>query len=653
MISLLNLSMRFGAKILFKNVQLQLNPGCHYGLVGANGCGKSTLIKILIGELVPEAGTVHLPSQFTIGSLKQDHYLYENHAILDVVLMGKPVLWQALQQKKELLQRQETFTEEDCAALMRIEQNIEAQRGYTAASEAAQLLEGLGIHGERHANPLSSLSGGYKLRVLLAQLLFGQPDVLLLDEPTNHLDLYSIKWLENYLAQFPGTLLISSHDKDFLNGVCTHILDVDYGTIKAYKGNYDAFTTQKAQEREQKELQLLKYDKKRQDLQEFIDRFKAKASKARQAQSKAKMVEKLVEEADSIDLAPSSRLYPRLQFVPARPSGVKALAVKGINKAYGSKTVLQNVAFEVERGERLAVVGPNGIGKSTLLEILTNHTKPDQGSFEWGFAARIAYFPQDHHREVHGDISLLDWLSQFDPQAKQEALRDLLGRVLFSGDTVQQSVRTLSGGETARLLLAKMMLQQPNILVFDEPTNHLDMEAIDELARALQHFDGTILFVSHNRYFVSQLANRIIEVTPQGVKDFKGSYPEFLERQQIDHLAAPVSLKQRYQEENQNGAKASVGPTSYDEQKKLRNMRAQLKKKVSQTEEECHKLEEKIKKLEDLMGAEGFYQTTSREKQQSALAEKQALEQQLMQALETWEQASLELQEQENQVYGS
>lgn len=644
MVSLHQLSMRFGAKILFKNVSLQLNPKCHYGLVGANGSGKSTLLKILIEEIAPEAGSVQIPNQTKIGALKQDHYQYEQEKILHVVLMGKPLLWKALQDKETILQHPHAFTDKECAVLMQCDKIIEEQKGYTAASEAAQLLEGLGIQGSLHERPLSVLSGGYKLRVLLAQLLFGQPDVLLLDEPTNHLDLYSIKWLENYLKQFPGTLLMSSHDRDFLNGVCTHILDVDCGTIKLYKGNYDAFLEQKAEGLEQKEALMLKNDKKREDLQEFIDRFGAKATKAKQAQSKAKIVEKLKEESESIDLTPSSRCYPRLNFVPARPSGAIPLVVQGINKAYGPKKVLENVAFEVERGERIAIIGPNGIGKSTLLEILTKHAQADAGDVKWGFGAHVGYFPQDHQREVRGDISLLDWLAQHNSQARQEQLRDLLGRVLFSGDMVNQPVRILSGGETARLILAKMMLQQPNVLIFDEPTNHLDMEAIDELTRILQQYEGTVLFVSHNRYFVSQLANRIIEITSQGVKDFKGTYLEFLEKEQVDHLAVPASLKNRDSKDNKI-LKSQEG-SSYEEQKKWRNLKAQLRKKVAQAEEECHRLEAQIKKLDDLMGATDFYQKASREEQQEKTQQKRRLEDQLNEALARWELASLELQEQ-------
>jgi ATPase subunit of ABC transporter with duplicated ATPase domains len=641
MLTLTQLSMRFGAKILFKNVSLQFNAGNRYGLVGANGCGKSTLIKILTAELMPESGQVSLPQQLVLGSLSQDHYIYRQQLILDVVLQGKKKLWEAMAKKRILLEK-ESFDDRDCDRFTKWEKVIEEQGGYAAEGEAAKLLEGLGVREQWHRQPLDVLSGGYKLRVLLAQVLFGKPDILVLDEPTNHLDLYSIKWLEDYLRNFPGTLVVTSHDREFLNAICTHIADVDYGTIKIYKGNYELFQKQKILDRELKEHMLQKHDKRRADLQGFIDRFGAKASKARQAQSKARIVEQLEEEIEALELISSSRIYPKLSFEPLRASGVTVLKVKEISKAYGTKKVLDRVSFEIERGEKVAIIGPNGVGKSTLLEIIAQNQPADQGAFEWGFAVRLAYFPQDHAREVKGSLSLLEWLGQFDREIPQERLRDLLGYVLFSGERVHQSISTLSGGETARLLLAKMMLQRPNVLIFDEPTNHLDMEAIEELARALENFEGTLLLVSHNRYFVSRLANRMIEISYQGVKDFKGTYVEYLERQENDYLTSSLPLSQRYSHE----IVASRPPSQsiYSEQKKLKNQIAQLRRKVTQAEESCHQLEKKIQELDMRMAAEGFYQRTSREEQQQLVHEKFQLENQLLEAMEQWEKASLDLQ---------
>lgn len=641
MLTLSQLSMRFGAKILFKNVSIQFNPGHHYGLIGANGSGKSTLIKILTGEVTPESGQVAVSQQLNFGALSQDHYIYQNQLILDVVLQGRKKLWEALEKKRVLLEK-ENFDDQDCQILTRWEKAIEEEGGYSAEGEAAKLLEGLGVRDEWHRQPLDLLSGGYKLRVLLAQVLFGKPDILVLDEPTNHLDLYSIKWLEDYLRNFPGTVVVTSHDREFINGICTHIADVDYGTIKIYKGNYDQFQEQKIVERELKEHMLQKHDKRRSHLQGFIDRFGAKSSKARQAQSKARIVEQLEEEMESLDLTPSSRIYPTINFEPLRPSGVTVLKMKDICKAYGAKKVLNRISFEIERGEKVAIIGPNGIGKSTLLEILTQNQAADEGEFQWGFAARLAYFPQDHAREVKGSLTLLEWLGQFDRDVPQERLRDLLGRVLFSGDTVNQSILTLSGGETARLLLAKIMMQKPNVLIFDEPTNHLDMEAIEELSQALENFEGTLILVSHNRYFVSRVANRIIEISYQGVKDFKGSYSEYSEKQENDYLVSKLPLSQRYSHEPLS-AKASSS-NSYEDQKRLKSQVAQLRKKVAQAEENCHQLEKKIQDLDEKMAALDFYQKSSREEQQQLVKEKKQLEDQLFNAMEQWEKASLDLQ---------
>ncbi len=629
--------MRFGARILFHDVTLQFNPGQRYGLLGANGSGKSTFIQILTGDITPESGDVQVPSQMRVGTLKQDHYLHEEENVIDVVLQGRPALWQAYLKRDILLQQ--NLSIDDCHELAKIEEAIVKQDGYTASSEAAKLLEGLGIQQASHAKPLKLLSGGYKLRVLLAQVLFSRPDILVLDEPTNHLDLYSIRWLEGYLSSFPGTLILSSHDRDFLNRVCTHMADIDYGTIKIYKGNYDDFATMKEQEREQKEALLGKQDKRRADLQEFVDRFGAKATKARQAQSKAKMVEKLEEEMDAIDLRPSSRLYPKLQFTPERPSGVTVLVVKGINKSFGSKTVLHDVSFEVERGDKLAIIGPNGIGKSTCLEILTDSLTPDAGTFSWGHAVKIAYFPQNHRREVHGTISLLEWLGRAYPEMTQEQLRGALGRVLFEGDRVNQAVGSLSGGETARLILAKMMLTKPNVLIFDEPTNHLDIEAIDELSKALESYEGTLLIVSHNRYFVSKIAKRVIEIIPGGLEDYRCTYDEYLAMQgTTDHLAAPASLRQRYEQTPPADA------SNYEDQKKQRNLKTQLKKKVSQAEEECHRLEKEIKKVDEQLAKDGFYEQTPRERIQKVLNHKESLEKQLSEAFDSWEASSRELE---------
>lgn len=644
MITLYQLSMRFGAKILFKNVSLQFNTGSRYGLVGANGCGKSTLIKLLIGEECPEHGSISFPHNINIGALSQNQYLFEKEKILDVVLQGKGKLWNAIQQKRILLDKV-AFDNQDCESLVQWEKVFEEENGYSAEGDAAKLLEGLGIRSDWHSKPLEFLSGGYKLRVLLAQVLFGNPDVMVLDEPTNHLDLHSIKWLQDYLRNYLGTLIVASHDREFLDHVSTHIADVDYGTIKIYKGSYEAFLEQKVLERELKENMLDKCDKRLSNLQGFIDRFGAKASKAKQAQSKAKIVEKIEEEMDNLDLLPSSRIYPVIHFDPLRASGNSVLSVKNLYKAYGSKKVLENVSFEIERGERAAVIGPNGIGKSTLLEIITDHINPESGSYAWGFAARSAYFPQDHSKEFIGGPTLLDWLGRSDSQLPQEKLRDILGKVLFSGDRVNQSVETLSGGEKARLILAKMMLQKPNVLIFDEPTNHLDMEAIEELIKALESFQGTLIFVSHNRYFVSRLANRVIEISYEGVSNHKGSYTEYLEKREADYLNTRPILSRRYQDQSLPQTHSS----SYEDGKRLKSLKAQLKKKISAAEERIGEKETKIAEIETLMSSENFYQKSSLEEQQDLVRQKKRLEDELTECLKQWEAASLELQSSEEE----
>lgn len=622
--------MRFGGKILFKNGTIQLNPGQHYGLVGANGSGKSTLIKILVGDTTPETGDVAVPSSLNIGTLKQDHFLYEDVRIIDTVLMGKRKLWEALEAKHVLLQH-EHFTEEECHKLEALDKVISAYHGYAAESQAAKLLEGLGLPDKVHANPMKTLSGGYKLRVLLAQVLFSEPEILLLDEPTNHLDLFSIRWLEGYLKEFPGTLLISSHDRDFLNGVCNNIVDLDFETIKIYKGNYDAFLLTKESDKVLKESQLEKQDKKREDLQDFVDRFKAKASKARQAASKMKLVEKLSDEIETLNIRPSTRRYPRLNFEQVRPSGAVALKVTGICKSYGTKQVLNGISFEVDRGDKIAFLGPNGIGKSTLLEILANNLKSDHGAFQWGHAAQVAYFPQDHARIVHGKATLMDWLKNQEPQASDQAIRDVLGRMLFSGDDAAKPVDVLSGGETARLVLAKMMLQKHNILIFDEPTNHLDMEAAEILLESLQAYPGTLLVVSHNRHFVSHLADRIIELTPDGLEDFRCSFAEYLEKRDIDHLSATAKRPVVKEE------KAADAKLSHEEQKKLRNAKAQREKKAAQAEDNYHRLEKAMQAIDEKLMCGDFYHNASPLELEELMRKKSTLEKELEVAFKEWE----------------
>lgn len=628
--------MRYGGKILFQDASFQLLPKNHYGLVGPNGSGKSTLLKILTGDITPEKGDVALPSLLTIGALKQDHFLYDEQIIKNVVLMGKLRLWKAMQEKEKLL-TQHVFSDEDCHILETYEKTIEELHGYGAESMASQLLEGLGIPSTLHEQPMKMLSGGYKLRVLLAQLLFSAPDVLLLDEPTNHLDIFSIRWLEQYLQTFPGTLLLSSHDRQFLNTVCDHIVDIDYGAITIYKGNYDAFEKIKEESRNLKENVLAKQEKRKEEMEAFVERFKAKSSKATQAQSRVKAIEKL-EATMEKELLPSSRRYPKLHFDICRPSGAFAIKVEGICKAYGSKKVLHNVSFEIERGERVAFLGANGIGKSTLLEILVGNNKADQGTFDWGFAAQHAYFPQDHSREVSGSVTLLDWLGQFDSQATREILQKTLARSLFSGDDVEKSVSILSGGETARLILAKMMLAKHNVLIFDEPTNHLDMEATESLIQALEAYPGTILFVSHNRHFINKVATRIIEMSASGILDFKTSYADYIAKREHDLLDAAKGMRLAAKQlEDKN---VQSGKLDYIEQKKSQRQKEQIQRKIESIEKQCHVLEVALKEINDRFCSEGFYLKTSKEEQEKLVQDKLRKESDLHAAFDEWEKLS-------------
>jgi len=649
-ISVTDLSMAFGPQTLFEGVSLLFSPGKRYGVVGANGAGKSTFLKILTGELQPETGQVIIPSELKVGVLGQDHFQYENNRVIDVVIMGKQELWKVFSEK-EILLNKPNLTDDENIRLAELESDIANLNGYMAEADASKLLEGLGLADETHYLPMNTLSGGFKLRVLLAQVLFGEPDVLLLDEPTNHLDIYSIKWLEGFLSKYNGTLVVISHDHDFLNGVCTHIADVDFGTIKIYTGNYDKFCVQCQEERDRKSGLIAKQEKRRDDLQLFVDRFKAKASKARQAGSKAKMIEKLEDEIGSNQLARSTRMEPRFVFKQVRPSGICPLKVAGVTKSYGDKRVLNDVHFEIERGQKIAIIGPNGIGKSTLLNIVTDNVKANGGVFNWGHETYIGYFPQDHHAEVHGKLTVLDWLWNCNPKMTQSSIREVLARALFTGDDVDKGVENLSGGEAARLILAKMMVTNHNVLILDEPTNHLDLESITNLAKALNNYDGTVLLVSHNRYFVSKIANRVIEISADGARDFLGTYTEYMNERENDHLARDVSLKNRSKEVEKirmssgEDAKKSK-PTkelSHAERKKLRNKIKSLERKIKDCEKQSVELEQKITDLSSYMASEEFYNLFAKE-QRIKSREKSETEDKLLAIMELWETSAAELE---------
>jgi ATPase subunit of ABC transporter with duplicated ATPase domains len=538
MISLSNLAKYYGDQVLFEGVSLQFNRGERYGIVGANGCGKSTLLKILCGDESASDGELSIPKRAVLGVLKQDHFKYEENRILDVVMMGNAMLWSAMAEKERILAKAEDYFDGDRYA--ELEEIIVQGDGYGLEARAGEILEGLGIATAVHEQPLSTLSGGFKLRVLLAQVLASEPDALLLDEPTNHLDILSIRWLEQFLESFRGAALLISHDHRFLDTVATSIVDVDYQTIKAYPGNYAHFVRAKREERERREAEIEKREAEIAGHKAFVERFRAKASKARQAQSKLKAIDRIEIET----LPESSRRYPRFRFEQRRPSGRQVIELKNITKRYDDLTVLDGIDLTIQRGERIAIIGPNGIGKSTLLKVMIGDTAPDEGSVEWGYESHPGYVAQDHREQIGSHRQSLDeWLGQFCPAQGIGFVKGQLAAVLFSGDESKKKLGALSGGEAARLMFARQAVEKPNVLILDEPTNHLDLEAIEALVRAIKDYDGTLIFVSHDRWFVNELATRIVEITPEGVRDFSGSYDEYLARAGEDHLDAQEVLR--------------------------------------------------------------------------------------------------------------
>ncbi|MBP9722359.1 MAG: ATP-binding cassette domain-containing protein [Gammaproteobacteria bacterium] len=528
MIILNQIAMGHGSRILFTDVSLKLNKNQRYALVGANGTGKSTLLKLVAGSESPSDGSIAIPKNTTMGWLKQDQFKYENTRILDVVLQGKPNLWAANQEKEELLTSPE-YTEQIGYRLAELEEIIAHYDGYTAETTAINMLIGLGVAAEYHQKSLSILSGGYKLRVLLAQTLFANPDILLLDEPTNHLDILSIAWLEKYLkSEFCGLLVFISHDVEFINKLADKILDIDYGEIREYSGHYDKFLNEKAEIQQQKLNEKKHLEDKIANMQAFVDKFKAKASKARQAQSKLKQIEKI----ELPDIKHSSRVAPKFAFPVCRPSGKTVLKVDKLSKAYGDKIIFNNVNFSIRRGEKIVIIGANGIGKSTLIKTLMGKITADNGEYEWGAETHINYLSQDHHDLLKDHQNLLNWLADHTSKSTTQEIRNMLGRVLFTKDDHDKDILTLSGGEAARLLLARIMLNPGNILVMDEPTNHMDLESITNLGTALRDYQGTLILVSHNRDLIKHVADRIIFITKDKIIDSPGSYENFLLKHQ-------------------------------------------------------------------------------------------------------------------------
>jgi len=636
MISVSNLTKAWGADTLFEGVSLQLNAGSRYGLVGANGSGKSTFLKILAGEEMPSDGTINIPKRARLGVLKQDHFQYEATPILEVAMMGRHDVWEAIEERERLLSHSDD-EEFDTDRYAEVEDFILRNDGYALEAKAGEILEGLGIPTVVHREPLSVLSGGFKLRVLLAQTLAAEPDVLLLDEPTNHLDILTIRWLEKFLVNFPGCALVISHDHRFLDNVVTHILDVDYETIMLYTGDYSHFVEAKVENRERKEAEIEKREAEIAHHKEFIDRFKAKATKARQAKSKMKLIERVVIEK----LPTTSRRYPVFKFHQRRPSGKQVLALEGVAKAYGDHKVLEDVSLAIHRGDRVAILGPNGIGKSTLLKIAMGVIPADAGTCEWGYETHPGYFAQDHRELVDSsDQTVQAWFWELVPGEAIGFVRGKLAEVLFQKEEVEKPLRALSGGEAARLVFAKLSVTKPNVLVLDEPTNHLDLEAIEALVEGLSKYDGTLLFVSHDRWFVSRLANRIVEITPQGMRDFQGSYDEYVERCGDDHLDAEAALARARQDKRKEAAaKKSGGRPDPQAQKRARD----LVRERDRLTAEIDRAERRVHEINELFCNPGFFDKTAPKEIQKLEAEQKRLASEVETKMAEWERLESDL----------
>ncbi|WP_285275590.1 ABC-F family ATPase [Halopseudomonas bauzanensis] len=527
MISTANITMQFGAKPLFENVSVKFGNGNRYGLIGANGCGKSTFMKILGGDLEPSAGQVMLEQNVRLGKLRQDQFAYENDSVIDTVIMGHEQLWKVKAERDRIYSLPE-MSEADGMAVAELETEFAELDGYTAESRAGELLLGLGIPLEQHFGPMSEVAPGWKLRVLLAQALFSDPDVLLLDEPTNHLDINTIRWLEDILTARSSTMIIISHDRHFLNSVCTHMADLDYGELRLFPGNYDEYMTAATQARERLLSDNAKKKAQIAELQTFVSRFSANASKAKQATSRAKQIDKI--QLDEVK--PSSRVSPFIRFDQHKKLHRQAVTLEQVSQGFDGEALFKSLSLQIEAGERVAIIGPNGIGKTTLLRTLVGEMQPLAGAVKWAESADVGYFAQDHMEDFRDDYTLFDWMAQW-TQGGEQLVRGTLGRMLFSNDDILKSVKVISGGEQGRMLFGKLILQKANVMVMDEPTNHLDMESIEALNLALENYPGTLIFVSHDREFVSSLATRIIELSESGIKDFSGSYDDYLRSQGV------------------------------------------------------------------------------------------------------------------------
>ena len=524
MITVSNLSLSFGGSVLYKDVDLVFNPGNCYGIIGANGAGKSTLLKILSGELEPTAGTVSIPEKVRMSVLKQDHFAFDSYTVLDTIIMGNLHLYEIMKQKEALYEKAD-FTEEDGLLASELEGEFAELGGWEAESDASKLIQGLGLPESVLYSEMSALSGNEKVKVLLAQALFGQPDIILLDEPTNNLDALAVDWLEDFLMDYQGTVIVVSHDRYFLNTVCTHIVDIDFGKVKMYVGNYEFWYESSQLIQRMLKAQNKKYEEKIKELQNFIQRFSANKSKSRQATSRKKLIEKLTVE----ELPASSRRYPFIGFQMDRELGKDVLTVKDVSKTVDGVKVLDNVSFSVGRTDKVAFLGESEIVTTTLMKILAGELEPDEGTVKWGVSTSRSYFPSDNTPYFDGcDKNIVEWMRQYTEEDSELYLRGFLGRLLFSGDEVYKPVGVLSGGEKVRCMFARMMMFGSNVLLVDQPTNHLDLESITAVNNGLADFGGVVLFTSHDHEFIDTVANRLIEITPEGARDRGSDYEEYL-----------------------------------------------------------------------------------------------------------------------------
>jgi len=537
MISAKDVTLRFGKKTLFDHVTVKFNPGYCYGLIGANGAGKSTFMKILAGQIRPDEGEIALDRGVKVAMLKQDQYAFDEYSVLDTVLMGREDLWK-IQQEKDALYAKPHMTHDEGIKVAELESQFGDMDGYAMTAAAGELLEGLGVETGKHDWKMKQLTGGWKVRVLLAQVLYAKPDVLLLDEPTNNLDIRTIDWLEEYLNAYEGTIIVISHDRHFLNHICTHIADVDREKVTVYSGNYDFFTMASKQNLDSKMTENSRKEKQIAELKAFVARFSANASKSAQATSRARLLEKIELET----IIQSYRQYPRLFFKEKQPAGKDILNVKSISKSYGDLKVLNKISFIVGNGDKIAIIGSNGIGKTTLIKCLVGSyknegsnlaqwgVKVDEGQAAWGSTVKLSSMPQDVKEELTRDMTALEWLRQFAPLEEGQVIRGMLGRMLFTGEEQDKNVKVLSGGECQRMVLSRLMLEAGNVLILDEPTNHMDLESIESLSTALAEYTGTVIFSSHDQDLIGKVANRVLELKPDGTyTDFKGSYAEYEE----------------------------------------------------------------------------------------------------------------------------